>query len=224
MKDLTPRARQLMEEVTVGDRSPDDPEVVALAKSDEAFGARLTEMEQVTRLVARAASEERKVQEAAASLVGAPGEDRLRETIERDERTSTSPFAVAAVLVALAAGLLLWLGPWTHSKQEPESPIYMGTRLEIRRPSGRVRSYAPIEWSSPASLPTGGVYKITVSALDGGVPAPQPLLEHRTQERSWTPTDDELARLGTEVWITVQSLGPDGSPLASTSTLAELDE
>ena len=218
---LSPEARALLEEVIVGDRAREDTAVRELAANEEAFRARLEELDEVRALLDETADDARRTRDEARSWSAAPGEEHMHQTIGLSPNAPGTPqvpawprwsrLAFVAGLAAASVALLAWLGGGSDG-EDPIEPMYMGSKtLTLLHPEGEVESYMPIRWSG--ELPPGGEFHVLVTDATGAHPAGEPLIETRTSATTWTPTPTELQRLTAGIEIEIRLLAGDGDPL-----------
>jgi hypothetical protein len=190
---------ELLAELLVGERAPDDSEVVRRLRECERCRADWEGLRETVAGLERAASARDEALAGQAALEEAPGEERLRETLEglASERPPAAPrpFSRKALLVGLAASVVAGWLVWRVVGREPapRQPVVLGTgALELLAPKGRGADFSRFVWKYDGDAVA---YELRVFELADGARGAQCFPEKRCRETSWSPPAELLAAL-----------------------------
>ncbi|MEM7310837.1 MAG: hypothetical protein AAF682_29470 [Planctomycetota bacterium] len=213
----------LLERLSSGEISEDDPEVHARMAVSPAFRELVQGRSELLSLLNEAAREEHGTLARAAELDDAPGRGTVRDSLERARAGGAgarplrlAPFALAAAaLMALTLGAMLMFGGDDDPGPAP-GPL-LGAPLTLTRPSGDVERYGPFEWRY--TLPRGGRFELVVHDRTGDVEGPEVFRRSLETNRCELTNDEELA-LPAEIEWRVRALRAGGEEMASAVTSA----
>jgi hypothetical protein len=219
----------LLEQVLVGERAADDPEVVDCARGEPALREHLDELREVAQMLDAAGADAAEVRRAAQGLQDAPGEARWPRTAAdlaamgatAAHRTSRRRALLVLAVAATAAlvFLVLRLAAPSGPGDAPER-VWMGAEgVRLLEPRVGADGLEMLEWEG--RLPEGGEYRITIRPDVSGLPGPEPILERRTTETRWTLSAEESAVLGARIWIEAAVHARDGRRLGGDSRSLE---
>lgn len=198
-REHSPDHETLLAELLVGEREPDEPAIVRRLRECAHCRAEWERLRETVAGLERAASARDEALAGQAALEDAPGEERLRETLENlaSGRASTPVprFSRRALLVGLAAsvvaGWLVWRA--VGRTPVPRQPLVLGPgALELQAPQGPEADFSRFVWKYDGDAVA---YELRVFALVDGVRGAQCFPEKRCRETSWSPPAELLAAL-----------------------------
>lgn len=222
----------LLDAVLSGDRSPQDPEVTALAETDERFRGELEGVLQMKDLLQRAGAAREEVLANLDQFEGAPGEDRIAETVQSfyagesgvgpvsgsPKPAALTPRRILRLVGALAAAavVLLLARPWIAppAGDDPQRLVMGLTESAIRIQVGgeaKPTEEYQLAWEHPgAALGTTYVVVLYETLEDGRVEL------HRTRrlrQSPWIPDTTERELLSSCDALQIEALDVDGATI-----------
>lgn len=188
----------LIEQLLVGDLTPDDPRARALLDGCVECRAKLAELERLSGRLSAVGEEERSVlAEVAQGKLSAAEEQRLRASvlaqIPRRPRGRMFPWVLGVLAAAaVVAVVFVWRARSDDGARSGGEQYLGGHKVEGVEPDGIVKKFGTFRWRSTA-LPAGGSYTLRIwSEADPRVPL---IVKEELLEPEWTPSSADLEKL-----------------------------
>lgn len=195
MTELSPAEEQILEEVALGERSHDDPEVRDMADRNLVFAERLAELDAVQSLLDQTG------QEQALTLAEA----------ERVRRAESSP--VRRVWLGVAALALVSLALWSFSDGDdlgiPHGQRMGNNAVELLAPAGEVASFSEFRWRF--ELPANGWFTLRVFDAESGIEIGR--ADEWTAD-AWAPRESATGGWPNRIRWTVEAYDANGQRIA----------
>lgn len=200
---------QLLQDVLVGDRDENCPEVQKLLAECEDFRARLQEFRELAGELDEAVAIREEIVAKAQTDPEAPGSDQVADILRREAGLGggappQQPWYYRGVplLVGLAAIATLTIWVWKPFSETPlprDPDVILGAAVaECLRPVGQVSSFAPFEWK----LGNKTVEWVEVFVYPAGSSETPLARSGEISESRWEPEHAEISRWPQEIeWV-----------------------
>jgi len=203
----TSEHEEFLATLLAGELRPESTEVQRRLRECAPCRAEWERLRRTVSGLAQAATDRGAVLAGQGALRGAPGEERLLETLAglADERNAPSPrrFSRTVLLVGVAASALAgWLA-WRNMGSAPVSgprpgptpppPVVLGEEaLELLTPVGQAADFSRFAWKYDGDAVA---FDLRIYALDGDRRGAPLLPAKPCRAKTWTPTPEELTVL-----------------------------